>query len=170
MDNVQHITATKLANPVNCWNSAQQILGSGHDNASGQNAPHKIYTREFYQNVVCISFATYLPKTYKIWQCCKCYKEAIQESISQKENEEFVVSKCHTIVDPWTMMVHFENTFSTHTAMVCTIRFNVLTFLTVPDCWKKLHWISNTHNKTILRFWKQWIWKLMSFEMWWHTI
>jgi hypothetical protein len=109
-------------------------LELGHDNTSAYNSSHKIYNREFYQNVVCITFATYLPKTYKIRQCCKCYEEAIQESISQKENEEFVVGKCHTIVNPWTMMVHFENTFSAHTAMVCTVWFNMLTFLTVSDC------------------------------------
>jgi hypothetical protein len=36
-----HISAIKMASPVNRWNSTQQILESGNDNDSGQKFPRQ---------------------------------------------------------------------------------------------------------------------------------
>lgn len=44
-----------------------------------------------------------------------------------------MVSLSHTIADPWAMMIHFENTFTANTAVMCSGRLNELTFLTISE-------------------------------------
>jgi len=70
------------------------------------------------------------PEKYKVFQHGECYIEAIKKSISQEENEEFVVGKVNAIVDPWAMVIHFTDTFVANAAMMSSVRLHMLTFLT----------------------------------------
>lgn len=43
---------------------------------------------------------SYFPEKYKVLKHGECYIKAIKKSISQEENEVFVVGKINAIVDP----------------------------------------------------------------------
>lgn len=54
----------------------------------------------------------------------KCHAISTGEAgVEDEQKEEFVVSNPHTIVDPWTMMIHFDNATFTYTAVVGPLRF-----------------------------------------------
>ena len=75
----------------------------------------------------------YLPELTKVWKGCGCHKNAIGESISQEEDEKLVVCKANTIVDPWTVVIHFCDTDSTDTAVMTSVWFDVDALLTVSS-------------------------------------
>jgi hypothetical protein len=74
----------------------------------------------------------YFPELDKVGQRRKCNENAIDERIAQEKDEEFVIFESHTVVNPWAMVIHFCNTYTTDTAMMAPIRFDMDTFFTVP--------------------------------------
>lgn len=75
----------------------------------------------------------YLPKFDEELECWQSNKQAIKQCIPQKESKVFVVREANTVVDPRTVMVHFQNTFATHTAMMCSVWLHMLTNFTKAD-------------------------------------
>lgn len=47
--------------------------------------------------------------------------------IKQKKNEKFPIVKSHTIIYPWTVMIHVQNTFFTCWTMMSSLSFKIMT-------------------------------------------
>ena len=50
---------------------------------------------------------THIPKCHKIFGDCCCDIQCVKDCVEQKEKKELVVRESNTVINPWTMMVHF---------------------------------------------------------------
>ena len=50
--------------------------------------------------MIIITYNTYRPKCYEIFQCCTTNIYAINKSVGKKENEKFVICVSNTIIHP----------------------------------------------------------------------
>merc|ERR1719483_645993 len=55
----------------------------------------------------------------------------IDKAVEEEKDEKLVVFEGYTIVDPRTVMIHLEDTSSTHRAMVSSVWLDHSTFLTI---------------------------------------
>ena len=53
---------------------------------------------------------THIPKCHKVLGDCRSDIKRVKNCIKEKKKEELVVSKTNTVINPRTMMIHFQNT------------------------------------------------------------
>lgn len=96
------------------------------------NAKHGRYEEQEQQiEFACLEFLDFTPKFNKILDRCERHVDTIQDRVEEKQNEELVVTEANAVVHPWTMMIHFENTFLTNTAMMTPIGLDTLALVTI---------------------------------------
>ena len=54
--------------------------------------------------------ATYIPEGDKVLCDCRRDIQCVKNCIEQKQEKELVVCESNTVIHPWTVMVHFQNT------------------------------------------------------------
>ena len=72
------------------------------------------------------------PESEKIFESGQSDKQTVCEAVEEEQDEELVVVECHAVVDPGTVMVHLEDTVSTHGTMMHSVWLDAGTLLTVP--------------------------------------
>lgn len=60
-------------------------------------------------------------------------EDTVKHRVREEQQEELVVRKTHTVVDPWTVMVHLQHTRFTNGAMVTAVGLQNLAAVTEPD-------------------------------------
>uniref|UniRef100_A0A0R3QF97 Prohibitin n=1 Tax=Brugia timori TaxID=42155 RepID=A0A0R3QF97_9BILA len=64
-------------------------------------------------------------------QICKYTPKAQNETVKQKLKEKFIIEIIDTRIHPRAVMIKLQNAVTTNRAMVASIRFDAITFVTV---------------------------------------
>ena len=88
------------------------------------------------------------PEFDEVFERRGCYVQAVERGIAEKENEVFVVAVADTVVDPRTMVVHFEHASLTNATMMRAIGFDALALVTIAHG----PTVSSRENGQILSF------------------
>lgn len=78
-------------------------------------------------------FETVRPEAYEVFQVAQGQVDGVEQGVSQEQHEELVIIEGHAVVDPRTVMIHFQYTSSADGTVMAAIRFNSLTLVTISE-------------------------------------
>lgn len=73
------------------------------------------------------------PKLDKVLQNSGGDVDAVQHGVRQKQHKELIVGESDTVINPGTMVIHFQDTFVAGGAVMASVWFNQLTSVTITD-------------------------------------